>query len=372
MTDRATGRATRADHPPVDPASVEPASVDDEPVDPASVDPASVDHEPVETAVTDDVEAAAEALARGRLVAFPTETVYGLGADASDGRAVARIFTAKGRPAGHPLIVHLGPGADLDAWAVLEGPTAAQAHRLAEAFWPGPLTLVVPRSDRVAPETVGGRSTVGLRVPDHPTALALLEAFGAGVAAPSANRFGRVSPTTVDHVLADLGGRVDVILTGADVRVGVESTIVELGPTGPQLLRPGAVTADEVAAVLGRPVDDGRRGEARASGMLASHYAPDAVVELVTGPSVTGPDLAQRAAAAGPGVGVIAPFAVDHRPSWVLPADAEGYGRELYRALRRADRAGVERLLVVPPRDGPLFEAVMDRLAKAAAPRPSP
>jgi L-threonylcarbamoyladenylate synthase len=318
------------------------------------------------TVVTGDVEQGADALRRGLLVAFPTETVYGLGADATNQGAVARIFTAKGRPPGHPLIVHVAGAAGVAGWAQLDAEVAAQVAALAEAFWPGPLTVVVPGSGRAAPEAVGPQATVGLRVPAHPVALALLEEFGGGVAAPSANKFGRVSPTTAAHVLDDLDGIVDVVVDGGPADVGVESTIVELIGGSPVLLRPGGVSRDELEAVLGMVVGPAR-GESRAPGMLRSHYAPDATVELGT---------PEQAAGLGHGtgleIGVIAPLAVSHRPSWQLPADASGYARCLYAALRDADRQGVRRLLIVPPSNGSLVDAVLDRLTKAAAPRPTP
>lgn len=323
--------------------------------------------------LTTDVEAAADVLRRGGLVGLPTETVYGLGADASSSAAVNRIFAAKGRPAGHPLIVHLASAEGVPDWAVLDESTAAQVSALAEACWPGPLTMIVPRSDRVAPEAVGGRATIGLRVPDHPVALALLDAFGGGVAAPSANRFGKVSPTTAAHVLDDLGERVDLVLDGGPTTVGVESTIVELGPGGPTMLRPGGVTIERLSGVLGCDVADGRGGESRASGMLASHYAPTATVEVVD----DGAALAARMAELIEGdhtkqVGVITAgrlpgAALELGPWWqVLPADADGFATELYGAFRTADAAGVERLLVIPPASGALRDAVLDRLAKAA------
>ncbi len=331
------------------------------------------------TICTTDVAVGVDALRRGGLVAFPTETVYGLGADASNGEAVQRIFTAKGRPVGHPLIVHLASSSDVSAWSVLDAATAVQVDALAAAFWPGPLTIVVPRSELVAPETVGGRPTVGLRVPDHPVARELLEAFGGGVAAPSANRFGHVSPTTAAHVVDDLDGAVDVVLDGGPTRVGVESTIVELAGGPPALLRPGAVTAEELQRVLGAdvPLVDDIGGEARASGMLRSHYAPRAAVEVVAADALADTLAAATAVGLGGGVGgggivgVVAPDdrPVEHSPSWLLPTDAAGYAARLYGALRDADRAGVDRLLVVPPTSGPLLTAVLDRLTKAAAPR---
>lgn len=323
------------------------------------------------TIVTTDVEAAAEALRRGQLVAFPTETVYGLGADAADPAAVAAVFAAKGRPLGHPLIVHLASVDEVPLWARLDGELELQVKLLAEAFWPGPLTIVLPRTGKAADETVGGRATIGLRVPDHPVALELLRRFGGGVAAPSANRFGRVSPTKAAHVVDDLDGLVHMVLDGGPTEVGIESTIVELLGGSPTLLRPGAVTMVDLERVLGAPVVDGSGGEARASGMLRSHYAPDAAVEIVTVDAIEAAITAIRPADART-TGVIAPRAVAHQPSWHLPATADGYGRELYRALREADRLGVRRLLVVAPDDGPLAAAVLDRLIKAAAPRSEP
>lgn len=310
------------------------------------------------------VARAAEALERGLLVAFPTETVYGLGADASSAAAVDRIFATKGRPRSHPLIVHV---ADVDGLDRLGRDVPPVARKLADAFWPGPLTLIVPRSDAVAPEATGGRDSVGLRVPDHPLTLDLLRRFGGGVAGPSANRFGSVSPTTAAHVVDDLGRAVDVVLDGGPCRVGLESTIVDVTGPSPVLLRPGGIAAVELEAVLGQAVLDDRGGPARASGMLASHYAPGVVVELVERAHLN------RALDAAAGrVGVIAPFDHPHTPSWRLPADAAGYGARIYATLRQADRRGLDRLLVVPPDRGDLREAVLDRLAKASAPRPVP
>ena len=348
------------------------------------------------TVVTTGIEVGAAALRAGQLVAFPTETVYGLGADAARSDAVTRIFQAKGRPAGHPLIVHLADPVQAGVWVDLDLATGARFWALAERFWPGPLTIVVPRSDRVAPETVGDRSTVGLRVPAHPVALALLLAFGGGVAAPSANRFGRVSPTTAAHVLADLDGLVEVVIDGGPTEVGLESTIVELVGPSPVLLRPGGVSRADLEDALGVAVVDGRAGEARASGMLVSHYAPRATVELTTAEALSAlvcsttvgrpePDGAGRRSAPGSGgagrsapgsdVGFIAPAAVaaalGHQPTWALPDDDAGYARAVYAALRAADEAGVRHLLVVPPASGPLVDAVLDRLTKAAAPRPT-
>jgi L-threonylcarbamoyladenylate synthase len=315
----------------------------------------------------EELDRAASALGAGGLVAFPTETVYGLGADAGDAAAVGRIFTVKGRPPGHPLIVHLGAADQLGEWAATVPPAA---HLLADAFWPGPLTIILPRSRRVADAVTGGRATVGLRVPDHPVARALLGRFGGGVAAPSANRFGHVSPTTAEHVRADLGDAVDVILDGGPCTVGVESTIVDLtGPT-PEVLRLGAVGVARLAEVIGEAlrVDDGR-GDARAPGMLAAHYAPAARVEVV---AVA--DVAARAAVVrdeGHAVGVLAPTALADLPDGVVelePAgEADDYARVLYARLRQADRLGLDVVLAVPPGGSSgTAVAVADRLARAA------
>ncbi len=319
----------------------------------------------------DQVAVAAAALADGQLVAFPTETVYGLGADASNPAAVAAVFAAKGRPPGHPLIVHMADAADLERFGRSVSP---MARKLGAAFWPGPLTVVVERSDAVVPETTGGLDTVGLRVPDHPLTLALLERFGRGVAGPSANRFGSVSPTTAAHVMADLGQSVDYVLDGGPARVGVESTIIDATGAVPVLLRPGGISVVEIEAALGVAVVDGRSGPSRAPGMLASHYAPEATVQLIEESDLMA---ALAAVPTDRSVGVVAPVAQQPpavRPSqvqswWQLPPDADGYAAALYKTLRAADQEGLDLLLVVPPRSGRLLDAVLDRLQKAAAPR---
>ncbi len=314
--------------------------------------------------LTTDLDRALEVLEQGGLVAFPTETVYGLGADATRPEAVRRVFEVKGRPVDHPLIVHLGvppAGRSWGEWLArwTSAPDQRVVH-LAEAFWPGPLTVIVPRSELVCDEAVGGRSTVGLRVPDHPLTLELLRRFGGGLVGPSANRFGRVSPTTAAHVVDDLGDQLEVVLDGGPARVGVESTIVEVIEGRPvTLLRPGGVSPGEIEAVLGEVVLDGRAGPSRAAGMLASHYAPVAPVEVVT----TAGEAAirggsQRTAVVGPG-GTIE-----------LPADAEGFAKGFYAALRQADSPGVAKIFVVPPTSGDLLDAVLDRLRKSAGPRP--
>ncbi len=297
---------------------------------------------------------AAQILLGGGTVAIPTETVYGLGADAASDAAVRKVFEAKGRPPGHPLIVHLASADQLTLWAT---PTDPRVQDLAEAFWPGPLTLILPRTDRVTSLAVGGRATVGIRVPSHPVASAILEAFGGGLAAPSANRFGHVSPTTAEHVLADLDGRIDAVVDGGSTTLGIESTILELAGGDPTLLRPGGVSTSEIEAVLGAPVVDGSSTESRAAGMLPSHYAPRAEVEIVSSvdPGRLRPDVA-----------VVGPVSVQHSLSWWLPEDATGYAEGLYRAFRAADASGAQLILVVPPERGDLLDAVMDRLTKAS------
>ncbi len=321
-------------------------------------------------ATRSEIENAARILADGGLVAFPTETVYGLGADATNPEAVARIYAAKGRPTDHPLIVHIGRRSDLERFGADVAPDAA---KLADAFWPGPLTVIVGRGAEIVPSTTGGRDTVGLRMPDHPVALELLEAFGAvgsgAVAAPSANRFGGVSPTTAAHVVADLGAVVDAVLDGGPSRVGVESTIVELTGPEPMLLRPGGISVVELEAVLGRTVLDGRSGRSRASGMLDSHYAPVAEVVLLDSEKPGVPELGPDDGLISAGTRPAGAPAVDGRRHWNLPGEAAGYAAGLYATLRAADGAGVKRLYVVAPSHGDLLNAVMDRLAKAAAAR---
>jgi L-threonylcarbamoyladenylate synthase len=286
---------------------------------------------------------------------------------------VARVFAVKGRPVGHPLIVHLASADLLDEWAV-EIPAAARA--LAQACWPGPLTLILRRSSRVVDEVTGGRPTVGLRVPDHPLAHALLTAFGGGVAAPSANRFGHVSPTTAAHVRADLGADVDLVLDGGPSQVGVESTIIDLSGDRPEVLRPGAIGVGRLTQVLGvAPAVWAGTDGARAPGMLRGHYAPAARVEIVGGSEVAARahHLLSTSGASTLQVGVLAPTVVDDLPPGVIELEPVGgpedHARLLYDRLRQADRLGIQILLAVPPGDGGTAAgvAVLDRLRRAAA-----
>lgn len=299
--------------------------------------------------IRDELADAIEAIQRGGLVAMPTETVYGLAADATDPAAIARVFEAKGRPTDHPLIVHLAEGSDLERWAPEASPAARE---LAATCWPGPLTLIVPRSDLLPAEVAGGRDTIGLRVPAHPMARELIRLSGVPLAAPSANRFGAVSPTTADHVRNDLGDAVDVVVDGGPCPIGVESTIVDTTVEPVQILRAGAITAEDLTAVLQADVARAS-GPARSSGMLASHYAPNCQVRLVD----TADD-AVALAAGTPGARILD-----------LTNDVARYARDLYAELRRADDDAVRTLIAVLPEAIGLGHAVRDRLTKAAAPR---
>ncbi len=317
----------------------------------------------------DAISRAADVLRRGGLVAMPTETVYGLAADASNADAVRAVFSAKGRPADHPVIVHVADAGTLGEWTA-EVPTAAR--ELTAAFWPGPLTLVLKRDARVSDLITGGQDTVGLRSPAHPWARALLQRFGGALAAPSANRFGRISPTTAQHVVDELGlkpaGVVDMVLDGGPCPVGIESTIVDLSGPQPLLLRPGAITREQLQAVLKVPVAAAHGAAPRAPGRLEKHYAPRTPLEVVP-PA----EIAQRVASLRPStVAVLAPaWAVPTEPNLVLhlvaaesPTD---YARRLYEQLRRLDASGAQRLIVAAPPIDPEWEAVMDRLQRASA-----
>ncbi|EPX61668.1 YrdC/Sua5 family protein, required for threonylcarbamoyladenosine (t(6)A) formation in tRNA [Cystobacter fuscus DSM 2262] len=308
-----------------------------------------------------------ELLRRGGVIALPTETVYGLAANAEDELAVRRVFAIKGRPATHPLIVHVAEAQALSSWA---RHVPEDAWRLAEAFWPGPLTLVLPRSPRATDAVTGGQDTVALRVPHHPLARAVLQALGGGVAAPSANRFGRVSPTTAEHVRADLGADVDLVLDGGPCTVGVESTIVDLSQGEPAVLRPGGLAVEEISRVLGRPVPVRVSSTVRVSGSLASHYAPRAGVVLAEPSEVAARVEAlrargQRVAVLGPPGLALAPGIPRHD----VPEEPSAAARVLYTRLREADEQGHDVLVACLPRAEGLGLAVRDRLSRAAAPR---
>lgn len=298
-------------------------------------------------------------LTRGGVVAFPTETVYGLGADAKNEGAVREVFRLKGRPADHPVIVHLPNAAQLNRW-VKDIPDAA--WRLAEAFWPGPLTLILTRQPWVGDVVTGAQATVGVRVPAHPVALELLERFGSGVAAPSANRFGRISPTTAEHVRAEFGDAVPVVDGGA-ARVGLESTILDLSSGVPRVLRPGAVSVGALEDVLQIPVQSAPAAASpRVSGSLTSHYAPQTPAFLLgdAAPHSRDTDAVlsckQRPAAVQAGW-------------WLtLPDTPNGYGHMFYAALRDLDTSGAARILIEAVPDTYAWAAVRDRLVRATVP----
>jgi L-threonylcarbamoyladenylate synthase len=312
-----------------------------------------------------EIERAAQLLRQGKLVAFPTETVYGLGADATNPDAVRRIFAAKRRPTDHPLIVHLQGGDDLARWA---RDIPSSADRLTARFWPGPLTLVLKRAAGVIDEVTGGQDTVGVRVPAHPVAQRLLRAFGGGLAAPSANRFGRISPTTAQHVREDLGDAVDLILDGGACEVGIESTILDLSSGAPVLLRPGRIGAAEIETVIGMQVARASGQSPRASGTLEAHYAPQLPLLLTAAADLD--RLVREQAAAGP----VAVLARHSRPRdsrsalWQIAAtDAHAYAHDLYALLRFLDRSGCALIVVEAPPERPEWDAVRDRLTRAAA-----
>lgn len=313
------------------------------------------------------IELAAAQLIQGRLVAFPTETVYGLGADAANPEAVAEIYRLKGRPADHPLIVHVRTGAIACTWAHWND----WAQQLADAFWPGPLTIILRRLDQACGAACGGQATIGLRAPAHPVSVALLQAFerlgGSGIAAPSANRFGRVSPTRASHVIDDLGAQAPFVLDGGDCVVGLESTIVDLSRKRPALLRPGGLAAPEIERVLGQPLVAPDAQAPRVSGSLAAHYAPRTALELID-PDAIDARLAALSAAGS----VVAVWSAErpHSPHQLWRAanrDPVAFGHDLYAALRDLDAAGVRRILVERPPAGEAWRAIADRLARAEA-----
>jgi L-threonylcarbamoyladenylate synthase len=311
----------------------------------------------------------AEMIRAGGLVAFPTETVYGLGADAMSGPAVARIFQAKDRPVGNPLIVHLASAAALESIAVRVPPRARHA---AARFWPGPLTLVVPRAATVPLITTGGLETVAARVPAHPVARALIEASGRPIAAPSANRSGRPSPTCAEHVRDDLDGRIELILDGGPTPVGVESTVLDMTTDPPMLLRPGGVTLEELKDCLGEVAVLGSGDEeaaGRSPGLRYRHYAPRAQVIIIE--AGTGEKVVAAWLEAGRPVALMTqrPVSLERRGLRVktMPDDLGAYARDLFAALRELDSTGVEGIFVeAVPREG-LGLTIMDRLRRAAS-----
>jgi L-threonylcarbamoyladenylate synthase len=313
-----------------------------------------------------DITRAVATLRAGGLVAFPTETVYGLGADAANETAVKKVFAAKGRPHDHPLIVHVARSAQLQDWA-RDIPPAA--HTLAKKFWPGPLTLILKRAAHVSDLITGGQDTVALRVPSHPLAQALLREFGGGVVGPSANRFGQVSATTAEHVRQEFGAIVDCVLDGGACEVGIESTIVDLSRGQPALLRPGCITAAQIEAALGVPLCAPDVHSPRAPGTLEKHYAPRTLVMLVETDLID--ELARSFVRQGKRVAVLAcnvrqPL-ID-KLVWIAAPDApSAYAHDLYANLRQLDAAACDVMLVEEPPLAIEWAAVRDRLGRAAA-----
>jgi len=314
----------------------------------------------------DEIARAVEVLRAGGLVAFPTETVYGLGADASNDTAVKKIYAAKGRPRNHPLIVHLACAEAVSDWVVT---FPEPARRLAARFWPGPLTLILKRRAEISDLVTGGQDTVALRVPSHRIAQALLSAFGGGIAAPSANRYGRVSATTAEHVRSELGGAVDYVVDGGACEVGIESTIVDVSGARPALLRPGTITAEQLERELGIPLAAAGAASPRAPGTLAKHYAPQTPLMLMEADLVV--ELAASMTRQGSRVAVLARSA--RRPvipgiTWVAASsDPASYAHDLYANLRALDGAGCSAILVEAPPLEPAWAAIHDRLTRAAA-----
>jgi L-threonylcarbamoyladenylate synthase len=299
--------------------------------------------------ITQDIGLACDVLLRGGLVGIPTETVYGLAAIALNEDAVARVFKVKARPTSHPLIIHVSPNDDLNRWGMMNEP----AQQLAKTIWPGPLTLLVPRTSLVPDWVTGGRNTVALRIPAHDMTLALLDAVGDAVVAPSANRFGQVSPTIAKHVINDLGESVDLVLDGGPCAIGIESTIVECTDSSVQILRPGKITALEIATITGITISE-MDGPSRASGMLLAHYAPKAKVEL-TSSIKEAQERRDQYANSG-----VTTQIVHHEDSAI-------YALSLYDDLRAADINGIEVVIAVLPPDEGLGTAIRDRLSKASA-----
>lgn len=314
-----------------------------------------------------NIQLAADLLRQGKLVAIPTETVYGLGTDAKNPEAVKRIFTAKGRPADHPLIVHIPDMAALTDWAI-EIPKLA--WKLAERFWPGPLTMVLKKHPSVPYEVTGGQETIALRVPNHPVALSLLKAFGGGIAAPSANRFCRISPTLASHVEEELGDKVDMILDGGACQVGLESTIVDLSGGQPRLLRPGQISKSEIEEFMQEELDLPKHSHVRASGMMETHYSPEAnllICSIEQINTILDGGLFQHQY----NIGVLA-YGNEILNSTVkkiinMSTDINAYAHDLYSALRDLDDDLIDIILVQKPPQTVEWLAVNDRLSKAAS-----
>jgi L-threonylcarbamoyladenylate synthase len=313
----------------------------------------------------DEIDRAVDALRQGEVVAFPTETVYGLGADAQNPEAVRKVFALKGRPAAHPLIVHIDHPRLLERWALEISPAA---RALAERFWPGPLTLVMRRAPAVDLAITGGQDTVAVRIPGHPVAQQLLRAFGSGIAAPSANRYGRLSPTRAEHVREEFGYAVSVVLDGGDCKIGLESTIVSCVDSVPRVLRPGSITLSQLRSVVAEVVEGPVAAGPRVPGSDAKHYAPATPLSIVNSRALE--EVVAQLTAEHEKVAVLAtrpPRVANKFMTWVNAGRrADAYARELYVNLRTLDKSGAMEILVEAVPEGEAWDAVRDRLRRAA------
>ncbi len=309
-----------------------------------------------------NIQTAVDVICQGGLVALPTETVYGLAADAQNPAALEKIFLAKGRPADHPLIVHLADITQLFDWAT---DISAQALQLAQTFWPGPLTLILNKASHVSDLITGGQTTIGIRIPAHPVAQAFLRAWGGGVAAPSANRFGRLSPTTAEAVFEELGDRVDYILAGGQCGVGVESTIVDVSGVTPRILRPGMITRQQIEAVLQEPLSQEKNNVPRVAGALESHYAPTTPLKIILTE-----DLPQVLEKINFPVGLLLRTATihfsQHIHAVVMSENPAEYAHDLYDTLRKLDKKNFQQLIVEAPPVDEAWDAIRDRLQRAS------
>ena len=315
------------------------------------------------TPANESLAIALAALRRGEAIGLPTETVYGLAADAGNDAAVRNIFALKGRPADHPLIVHIADASQLDHWAK---DIPENARLLADAFWPGPLTLILKKRDDVPNIVTGGQDSIGLRCPAHPVALALLRAFGGGLAAPSANRFGHVSPTSAQHVRDEFGAAVPVVLDGGDCEVGIESTIVDLSGVVPRILRPGRISRAELEALIGPVAEGATASSPRASGLLEKHYAPRTATQLLLRAQAIA--AAREQDALGKRVVMLAIESLPNDFDGIaLPAEATAYAHSLYAALRELDGRHAHLIVIERPPENRAWIAVLDRLRRSAA-----
>ncbi len=308
-----------------------------------------------------DIECAAQLLKQGQLVAIPTETVYGLAADATQPEAVKQIFSAKGRPANHPLIVHLGSAEQLSEWAT---DIADEAYQLAQAFWPGPLTMLLPKAEHVSPVVTGGLDTIGIRVPAHPVLLEILKAHRLAVAAPSANPYKKLSPTSAQQVLDGLNGKLAAVLDGGECQHGLESTIVDLTSKPFRVLRAGPITASELSAVLGQEVLQPQVHHVAVPGNVDSHYQPKTrlrVIDAIANELVTAGNIKIAL------LHLSELQASEQRLLKPMPQDAKAYGQALYRSLAEVDKWGVDEIWLECPPQGETWLAVHDRLRRAAS-----